>query len=153
MWILLIGPWFLLLFFDKERVKRFFPVGVFAAIILTIVFQIAERFNWWVIKENIFFLTNITPFVYGAFLVGTILIFYISYSRFTIYLILNIVFDLFQAFVMHPVFIWAGIYEERNINSIGLFFLMLSIAVIIYLYQKWQDTIVKESVKQKTARL
>jgi hypothetical protein len=143
MWLLFIGPWFLLLLFDTERLKRFFPVGVFAALILTIVFQIAERFNWWVIKENIFFLTNVTPFVYGAFLVGTVLIFYFSYPSFTRYMIFNIVFDLLQAFVMHPLFIWAGIYEERSIHSIGLFFLMLSIAVILYLYQKWQETIFK----------
>ena len=147
MWILLIGPWFLLPLFDIERVKRFFPVAFFAVLILTIVFQLAEKYNWWVIRENLFFLTNITPFVYGSFLVGTVLIFYFSYPSFTVYMILNVIFDLFQAFVMHPIFIWAGIYEAHNINSIGLFFLMTFIAVIIYLYQKWQDTVFKNSVK------
>ncbi len=141
MWVLLIAPWFLLPFFDTERVKRFFPVALFAVLILTIVFQIAEKLKWWVVKENIFFLTNITPFVYGAFLVGTVLIFYFSYPRFKVYMVLNIVFDLFQAYVMHHIFIWFGIYEVHNINSIGLFLLMTSIAVIIYLYQKWQDTV------------
>lgn len=147
MWFLLIGPWFLFLFFDIERVKRFFPVGLFAALILTIVFQIAERFSWWIIKENLLFLTNITPFVYGAFLVGTVLIFYLSYPSFKLYMIFNILFDLFQAFIMHPFFVWHGIYEEGKMNSIRLFLLMLSIAVIIFFYQKWQDTAFKDSTK------
>ncbi|MBM7703900.1 hypothetical protein [Metabacillus iocasae] len=67
MWFLLIGPWFLLFFFDTERMKRFVPVGIFAALLLTIVFQIAQRYEWWIIHDNLFFLTNMTPFIYGVF--------------------------------------------------------------------------------------
>ncbi|MGZ9869991.1 hypothetical protein ACU3L3_16410 [Priestia endophytica] len=61
-------------------------------------------------------------------------------------MVLNILFDLFQAFVMHPIFEWTKIYEVNHINSIGLFFLMISIAIIIYLYQKWQDEAFKDEV-------
>ncbi|MFP3727607.1 hypothetical protein [Priestia filamentosa] len=147
LWLLLVGPWFLLPLFNKERIKRFMPVGLFAALVLTVVFQIAEKLDWWIIKENIFFLTNITPFVYGAFLVGTVIIFYLSYPSFIFYMVLNLLFDLFQAFVVHPIFEWTEIYKVNHINSIGLFFLMISIAILIYLYQKWQDEAFKDEVR------
>lgn len=73
------------------------PVGLFAALVLTVVFQIAEKLDWWIIKENIFE--------------------------------------------------WIEIYEVNHINSIGLFFLMISIAIIIYLYQKWQDEVFKDEIR------
>lgn len=38
--------------------KRFIPAGLFGALALTIIFQIAEKLNWWEIKETIFPLTD-----------------------------------------------------------------------------------------------
>ncbi|WP_110114401.1 hypothetical protein [Bacillus sp. CGMCC 1.16541] len=147
MWTLLIGPWFLLFFFDLQRIKRFVPVGLFASLVLTIVFQLAEKYEWWIIKDNLFFLTNITPYVYGVFLVGTILIFYISYPSFPFFMLVNIVVDLFEALIISPLFQRLGIYEAKNMNQFAIFLLMIAIAALLYFYQKWQDSAFKEELK------
>lgn len=54
MWVLFIGPWLLLFAVDKERVKRYMAVLLFGVVLLTVVFQIADRFNWWEVNETLF---------------------------------------------------------------------------------------------------
>lgn len=56
LWGILVIPWFLLLLLDKQRVKRFFTVGLFAALMMTIAYQVAEKMHWWTVQENVFFL-------------------------------------------------------------------------------------------------
>ena len=63
MWVLFIGPWLLLFAVDKERVKRYMAVSLFGVVLLTVVFQIADRFNWWEVNETLFFFVNMTPFL------------------------------------------------------------------------------------------
>ncbi|MCY8234499.1 hypothetical protein [Priestia endophytica] len=42
-WIFFLLPWVLLCPLDSQRVKRFAPVGLFSALVITIIFQIAEK--------------------------------------------------------------------------------------------------------------
>jgi hypothetical protein len=49
LWGILVIPWFLLLLLDKQRVKRFFTVGLFAALMMTIAYQVAEKMHWWTV--------------------------------------------------------------------------------------------------------
>ncbi|MEY8741280.1 hypothetical protein AB9M62_17525 [Bacillales bacterium AN1005] len=100
LWSFLILPWFVLFFLEKQKVKHYFPGGIFGSLILTIVFQIAEKYNWWVIKENITILTNVTTFVYGSFLVGTIIILYFTFGNFLRYLVTNLIIDAFLLLVL-----------------------------------------------------
>lgn len=55
LWTLLIAPWFLLFFLKKNKLRRFFPAGIFGSLVSTFVFQLAE-FHWWEIQENIILL-------------------------------------------------------------------------------------------------
>lgn len=95
---------FLLLPLDSKRVKRFMPVSLFMAVLYTILFQMAEVWNWWDVHEtsNIFFLTNISSFVYGFLIVTTVYMFYFTYPNFWIFLIVNWVIDLIQALIISP---------------------------------------------------
>ncbi|WP_433750798.1 hypothetical protein [Falsibacillus pallidus] len=144
MWSLLILPWFLLLFFHSNKLKRFFPAGIFSSLILTFIFQIADKFDWWIVQKNIPLLANITTNAYGLFLVGTIIIIYFTYGNFFKYMIVNLVVDVFLSFIAGKWFEHLGIYRLENINHFGVLLLTLGIAVIIYLYQIWQDKIMKE---------
>ncbi|MGX1263019.1 hypothetical protein RKD55_000823 [Rossellomorea marisflavi] len=45
LWSMLILPWFILIPLRSYQVKRFFPGGVFGALLLTVVFQMARRFR------------------------------------------------------------------------------------------------------------
>jgi len=147
MWGLFIGPWLLFFFFDSNRIKRYVPAGLFGIVMLTIVFEMAKRYDWWEVKQTLFFLEDMTPFVFGVFFVGTILIFYFTYPGFWAFFILNAVFDLFQAYIMSPFFQRLGIYEMRSINAFQLFLIMTAVAILLYLYQRWQDSSFKIEIK------
>ncbi|WP_237661792.1 hypothetical protein [Sutcliffiella horikoshii] len=106
---------------------------------LTFVFQMAEKFDWWEIKQNINLLDNITPFVYGVFLVGTVIILYFTYERFIVFFKTNLIADTFLSFGLSKWYEYLGIYELKNMNEFGVLLLTTVIALLIYLYQKWQD--------------
>lgn len=147
MWVFFIAPWLLLFAVDKERVKRYMAVSLFGVVLLTMVFQIADRFNWWEVNKTLFFFVNMTPFPFGIFIIGTLFIFYFTYPGFWMFMIINAAFDLFQAFVMSPIFEKLDIYTLKEMNHFLLFVLMIVIAVLLFLYQKWQDTAFKLSIK------
>jgi hypothetical protein len=139
LWTVFILPWILLIFFDKKRIKRFMPAGLFSALIMTIIFQLAERLNWWVVKETIFPLTNTTPFVYSFYIVTPVIVLYFTFNSFLIYMLVNAIIDAIYAFGITKWMEYLGIYEFNNINSFGRFLFMQIVAVLIYLFQKWQD--------------
>lgn len=147
LWSFLLLPWLMLIPLKKSKVKRFFPAGLFGALILTFVFQMAEKFEWWEIKRNIILLDNITPFVYGVFLVGTVVILYFTYERFIVFFITNLIVDSILSFGISKWYEYLGIYELVNMNEFGVLLLTTVIALLIYLYQKWQDGVmVKEEI-------
>ncbi|SFP01517.1 hypothetical protein [Salibacterium halotolerans] len=89
LWATFIIPWLALIPLNKTRVKKVFPAAMYGTLILTFVFQMADRFEWWRIEENIILLTNITSFVYGLFFAGTIIILYFTHHHFWLYMIMN----------------------------------------------------------------
>ncbi|MFD2706336.1 hypothetical protein [Salibacterium lacus] len=141
LWFTLIIPWFALIPINKTDVKKFFPGAMFGALVLTLVFQIADTFKWWEIEENIILLTNITPFVYGLFFVGTIIILHFTYHHFLLYLFTNLIIDAFLSFGIGRWYEHFGIYKLVNINSIGVYLLTTGVAILIYGFQKWQETV------------
>ncbi|MFD1169831.1 MULTISPECIES: hypothetical protein [Bacillaceae] len=147
-WILFIAPWFLLLPLDSQRVKRFMSVGLFVAVLYTVIFQIAEVWNRWDVHEenNIFFLTNISSFVYGFLIVITIYMFYFTYSNFWLFLIANWIIDFIQALIISPfIFQKVGLYTMNNMSNFGLFVMIAITVPVVYLYQRWQDSALRQS--------
>ncbi|MFB7302817.1 hypothetical protein [Heyndrickxia sporothermodurans] len=155
-WILFLAPWFLLLPLDTKRVKRFMPVSLFMAVLYTILFQMAEVWNWWDVHEtsNVFFLTNISSFVYGFLIVTTIYMFYFTYPNFWLFLIVNWVIDLIQALIISPfIFQKVGLYTMNSMSNFGLFIMIAITVPIIYLYQRWQENVFEEKAEVSLAEL
>ncbi|MBL4934222.1 hypothetical protein JK636_00460 [Clostridium sp. YIM B02515] len=143
---MLILPWLSLFLLSKYSIKRFMPVAILGSLLVTIVFEIGYVYEWWKIQQKITPWDVITsvPLVYGIFLVGTIWVFHFAYERkFGIYIFINILVDGFYSFIALKVLISIGIYRLVNMGNLGIFLMMLTIAVIIYIYQKWQDGIMK----------
>jgi hypothetical protein len=140
LWILFTTPWLLLMLLDKKRMKRFLSVTFFTVFLTSIYWQIAKVYNWWTIKENLFFLTDISAFNYGLLPVTTIVVFYFTYPNLFLFLGANVVMDAFQAFIISPfVFERVGFYEMNTMSHFGLFLLILSLVPIIYVYQRCYD--------------
>jgi hypothetical protein len=141
---MLIIPWLSLIFINKYSLKRFMPVSILASLLVTIIFELGYVYNWWKVQAELVPWDKITsvPLVYGVFLVGTIWIFRFTFGRtFWLYMIVNILMDGFYCFIGLNILIRFGIYKLVNMDNFGIFMLMILLAVIIYPYQKWQDSI------------
>ena len=146
-WSLFILPWFLLLFFDKQRIKRFFPVLLLSIVLNSVVYQLAQKLNWFTVSKNLPFLTNISPSVYGMFAVGTLLIFYFTYGKFWLYFVVNLLFDILQSYVVTPFYGKLHLFERQEMNGFESVLIMTVMSLIMYIYQKWQDTVMLNSDK------
>jgi hypothetical protein len=147
LWLGLITPWLTLFFLKTDSIKRYMPVAVFVSLLLTIIYEIAYTYNWWELKEYIVpwgYITNVS-FVYGTFLVGTIWIFHFTYLNFKLYMITNIIVDAIFSFGLLQFTGWLGIDEFINLPKWGAYLIMLSLALIIYMYQRWQEGIFKRN--------
>lgn len=145
-WSSFIVPWLSLFFLDKQVIKRYMPVAIFAALLVTLQNELAYTYKWWVVKET-FFPMAITyfPFVYGAFLVGTIWIFYFTFGKFKTYFLANLLIDFLFAFPLNEWFEYLGLYKLVNYSNWEILLTFIIISLLIYLYQLWQQEGLKGS--------
>lgn len=142
---MIVLPWISLLFISKYSLKRFMPAAILASLLVTIIFEIGYVYNWWKIIVKLAPWDEITsvPLVYGTFFVGTIWIFHFTYDRkYWVYIIVNMLFDAFYSFIVLNILISLRIYKLVGMGNLGIFMLMIFIALIIYPYQKWQGTVI-----------
>lgn len=122
------------------------PVAVFVSLLITNVYEAAYTFKWWILKEYIIpwgYITN-TAFVYGIFFVGTLWIFYFTYRNFKVYIIVNLIVDAIFAFGLLQLTEYLKIDRFVNLPKWGAYLIMVGLALIIYVYQRWQEGIFKE---------
>ncbi len=142
LWAFLILPWTTLFFMRRETLKRYMPVAILAALIVTIVFEAAYALHWWTMLESIVpwgFITNVS-FAYGLFVAGTLWIYAFTFGKLWLYLLTNAAIDALQAFVFHEWF-EGWIYRLDRLNEWQVFLLMIGTSVVLYMYQLWQDGI------------
>ncbi|UUZ90070.1 hypothetical protein LJK87_29235 [Paenibacillus sp. P25] len=131
MWAMLVIPWLSLFILKPASIRRFMPVSILGALIVTIVFEMAHAFKWWTIfgKAMIVpwgYITN-TAYVYGFFLIGTLWIFKLTYHKFWLFFVTNAVIDGLFQFVLDPLFARAGFYRFYNITHFQLFLMMVGL--------------------------
>ena len=138
LWTMLILPWFFLLFLDTKRVKSFSPGGLVSALLLTIVFQLYQRYHLVEVVQTIFPLTNTTPFVYGLYIVLPTIFLYFTFGNFWIYITINTISDAVFSFGIMNLYEYFGIYKMDDSIHIIIFITCIICASLIYLFQKWQ---------------
>lgn len=138
--------WSSLLFLNKNTVKRYMPVALFAALMVAMVYEMAYKLRWWKLKNTVPSWNNVSDlsFLFGPFLVGTIWIFHFtSKANVYIYLLANALVDGFFAFLLMPVFEKLGLVKLENQNRTGIFSIMVTLAALIYPYHQWQAGVCK----------
>ncbi|WP_029270004.1 hypothetical protein [Virgibacillus alimentarius] len=153
MWITLLQvaalvlPWFSLPFLKGNAIKRYLPVTVFATLLVSILFQIADTYEWWTMHRYILpwgYLVEISV-VYGIFPVGTLWIFYLSYRRLWIYIVTNLAVNTIFTFIGIPLILEGlGIVSFVNLEHWQWFLIAMILSFVIYGYQMWQEGIFKE---------
>lgn len=143
-WLVIIPPWFMLLFLNKYKVKRFMPVTLFSMVILSIIYQVAINFNWFHYKPTLFFLTDVNPMMYGLYPVGTLIMFYLTFGRFWIFILMNTMIDGLHNLFISPYIQKVGLVEEGFFTIYHKMIVMTIIAILLYGYQLWQDEVIQK---------
>ncbi len=138
LWGSFLLPWLSLFFLKQKDIRRYMPVALFSVLITTLVTEVGTAFYWWLPTETIFPLVNMPPFIYGAYLVGTIWIFKYTYGNFGLYLATNIVIDSLLTFFLANWMVQLGVFEFY-ISGLQRFILTVFLAVPLYGYQMWQE--------------
>jgi hypothetical protein len=120
------------------------PAVLFIALLVIIIFEMSYLNNWWIVEKSILPWGEIgsPSLVLGIFTVGHLWILRLTFEKsFIYYMIANIITDAVYSFVVLTIFVKMGIYRLENMGEIGIFLLMVLLAVLGYLYQKWQDEV------------
>lgn len=148
LWSLLIVPWASLFFLKMDTVRRYMPVALFMTVIHTLAYQAAYHYGWWKETESSLFGWDRVvpiPWVYGAYLVIVIWMFHFTFGRFWIYLVANIILDTVFMYIVYPLWQKIGIVSsESTVSTLAIVAMMVGFALIIYLYQMWQDEVFKQ---------
>ncbi|WP_101845446.1 hypothetical protein [Halobacillus sp. Marseille-P3879] len=145
MYAALILPWFTLLLASSEIRRKYMPVTIFTALLMTIIFQVAYTYKWWVIYKQIVpwgYMIDVS-FAYGVFLIGTFWIFRFTSHKFLLYTFINLALDAIMAFITLPLLGVLGIAVYKNISAWQYFLVMYGLSFIIYGYHRWQQKIYK----------
>ncbi|VBB07301.1 Hypothetical protein LUCI_2545 [Lucifera butyrica] len=146
LWAMLAGPFLTLFLMKQDDIRRYMPVGLFAAVASAIIGDVGITLGFWVHRETAYPLHSLMPFDIGLNTVITLWIFKFTYQRFWVYLVTNAILDLGFAFLLFQ-------YYFPSINMLNLvgispfqtFLIALILAVVLYGYQMWQERIFRES--------
>jgi hypothetical protein len=83
----------------KEDVKRYIPAALFSIVISTIVVDAGVRFGFWNIRETVFPLYEMLPYMYGLYPVATMWILKYTNGSFLIYMAINAILDLVFSYI------------------------------------------------------
>lgn len=151
LWSMLIVPWLTLFFMPKEDIKRYMPAAIFATATAILISDTGVRLGIWIIKETLYPLSQVLPHYYSAMPVLTMWVLRFTYGQFWLYMVTNLVLDIgFSFFLLNIFFPSRGILQ-MNIHPLPVLLVTLVHAVVIYLYQLWQEGIFMRSEKANTS--
>lgn len=150
-WSLFALPLLSLFFIGKENLKRYMPVALFVTVINTLFYQAAYHFNWWR-EKGIFSWDQMIPvhWIYCAYLAATLWIFRFTYGRFWLYLLVNLLLDGGYTYLWYPIQQQLGLAAtDITMSPLTTYALMTGVAIVIYGYQIWQESIFKEKTERR----
>lgn len=157
LWSFFILPWISLFLLNNSVIRRYIPVALFATVVNTIMYQIAWAYDSWKYNETLFWWDNVAQIhaVNGVFWVGTIWIFYFTFRKFWIYLVVNLIVDCIYSFGFRA--LWKKLKITTgygNLSPLEAILIMTIMAIIFYVYQMWQEGLIgrenENSVKRVT---
>ncbi len=132
LWSLVILPWFTLFFMRKEDIRRFLPVGLFAALSALIIADVGSALNLWTLKENIYPFSKLFPYHLGASIVIAMWVFKWTYGRLIRYLAVDAMFNLANAFLLFPWLAALGIRENLAMTYTGILVINTLHGLLLY---------------------
>ncbi|WP_264807038.1 hypothetical protein [Cytobacillus sp. NCCP-133] len=134
--LMMIIPWISLPLVGRSTIKRFLPATVFISLVVKIMNIIAEKRKWWWFYTSVHPKINgDIPFILGPYFICSLWVLKMTYGRFPLFLITNIIFHLLFAFPGIKFLKNLGIASLVRISSIQLVFILMIRAVLLYSFQ------------------
>jgi hypothetical protein len=143
---MIIIPVLTLFFMKKEDIKRFAPVALLTAVTGAIIVESGTTLHLWEVKETLFPLNQIPPYIYAAIPIFTMWIFKFTYGRLWLYVLTNAIIDIGFAYVILPWLVRIGIFAFIS-SSLQIYLINIVHEFVLYGYQMWQDDIFAHSEK------
>jgi hypothetical protein len=132
---LILISWSTIFFIPKKVIKQFLPVATFASMLVLVESILAIPFKWWRVKGGLLTKAfNDFSFIFGPFFVGTIWIFRLTFGKFWLYLMANILMDAFLSYPVNWLFQKLKVYKLVNFKPKHIFFTSICFAILIYWY-------------------
>ena len=144
LWGMLILPWLTLFLMPGEDRKRWMPAALFVMVANTLIIETGVTWQVWETRENLYPLSEMISYVYGALPIGAMWILKYTYGRFWLYSAVQIAGGLILIFLVHPLLHQRGIFvwlDENALSGIGAFATTFIHLISVYLYQMWQEGI------------
>ncbi|PMC36084.1 hypothetical protein CJ195_16695 [Bacillus sp. UMB0899] len=135
MYILLLLPWLSVMKLGKYSFIRFLPTIIFSDLVIAIISELSRELKWWKVKNPIIpkLATDIS-FVFGPFTILNFWIFKLTYKKFWLYLLTNIISDYLFAYPLTSLAEKLGVYKMVKMSRKQLFLLSVVVAIFNYLY-------------------
>ncbi|WP_343752085.1 hypothetical protein [Lentibacillus halophilus] len=104
------------------------------------MYEIAWEENWWRYQITLFDWDKITPvhIVYSSYWVVTIWVFYFTFQKFWLYLVVNVIADVLFVFTVSAWMKHVGIFTG-DLSMVMTALLFILMAVLIYIFQRWYE--------------
>jgi len=90
--LLFVLPWLSFPLLGRKTIIRFLPATLFISVISKILYTIGKKRKWWLFYTKVNpKISGDTAFVFGPFFLSALWILKLTYSRFPLYLITNII--------------------------------------------------------------
>jgi hypothetical protein len=133
---LILISWATVIFLPKKSFFKYLPVTLFSSLIILTEYLLGAPRNWWKTKGGIRTIANNgLTFTFGPYFIGSLWIFRLTYGRFWLYTLLNIIFDYILAYPLNTFFEKISLYKLKKIKPIHLFLLSLGYSFVNYGFQ------------------
>ncbi|MEH7236773.1 hypothetical protein [Bacillus sp. JJ1562] len=137
---MILVSWTTVLFLPKKSFFKFLPVTLFSTTVLLTEYLLGIPHKWWKAKGGIKTIANNgLTFIFGPYFIGNMWIFHLTYKKFWLYSLINLVLDYILAFPLNAYFEKINLYKLKKIRPIHLFLLSLTYSFLNYGFQLFID--------------
>lgn len=133
---LILISWGTVFFLPKKSFFKYLPVTLFSSIIILTEYLLGAPRNWWKAKGGIKTIANNgLAFAFGPYFIGSLWIFRLTYGRFWLYTLLNLILDWILAYPLNTFFEKINLYKLKKIKPVHLFLFSLGYSFVNYGFQ------------------
>ncbi|WP_226668069.1 hypothetical protein [Metabacillus litoralis] len=145
--LVMIIPWFSIVFFDKKSFKRYLPASLLISIVVKIEGYIAKKRKWWWFYESVHpKISRDIPLIVGPFFIGSLWILKFTYGKFTRFIIVNLIIDSLFTYYFMNIFQKLGLGSLVRLKRINLSLLFMIKSLLLYFFQYLKDQFFDKAV-------